>query len=51
MSWWLLALVAVAYLYVAADYARHKQWGMCLAFVAYALANVGFIIDLKLRQQ
>lgn len=42
----LLALVTVVYAAVAVTYARDHRWGMCLAFVAYALANVGFILDL-----
>lgn len=29
---------------VAADYYMKDKHGMCLAFIAYALANVGFII-------
>lgn len=46
MSATLLAVVAVIYVTVAVGYARDHRWGMCLAFVAYALANVGFILDL-----
>lgn len=40
----LLAVVGCIYLAVAYDYYRHGKNGMCLAFIAYALANVGFII-------
>jgi hypothetical protein len=43
MSSWLLAIVAVIYLGVAISYARERDYGMALAFIAYALANVGFI--------
>lgn len=46
MNGWLLTAVAVVYLVVAGGYARRREWGMCVAFVAYALANVGFIIEL-----
>lgn len=46
MSSALLGLVAVAYLYVAIDYAYSARWGMSLAFAAYALSNIGFMIDL-----
>ena len=42
----LLALVTVVYAAVALTYVREQRWGMCLAFVAYALANVGFILDM-----
>ena len=45
MSAGLLAVVTVLYTGVAAGYARDQRWGMCLAFVAYAVANVGFILD------
>lgn len=44
MNIWLLGLVAALYLYAAYDYWRDGQVGMALAFVAYALANVGFIV-------
>ncbi len=44
MSAPLLALCAFIYVGVAVSYARSGQWGMCIAFAAYALANVGFIL-------
>lgn len=44
MSSWLLAITGLIYLGVAVDYFIHKNMGMSLAFVAYALANVGFIL-------
>ena len=50
MSWGLLALIGVGYAWVGANYARKKDWGLCLVFVAYAIANVGFIIDLLKRK-
>lgn len=43
MNVWLLSLVALIYIGVAVSYARERNFGMALAFVAYALANVGFI--------
>lgn len=43
----LLSVVAVIYASVAVGYALDGRWGMCLAFVAYAIANIGFVIDLK----
>ena len=39
----LLALVALIYLGVAASYYRQGNAGMALAFLAYAVANVGFM--------
>lgn len=47
MSAMLLALVAVAYAWVALDYAASGRWGMFLAFMAYTIANIGFIPDLQ----
>lgn len=41
----LLTGVGLVYCYVAFDYWRMGRPGMALAFVAYALANVGFILD------
>lgn len=43
----LLYFVAVVYFAVAIEYASHDRWGMALAFVAYALANVGFALEGK----
>ena len=43
----LLSLVAGIYVWVAVDYAAHDRWGMALAFFAYALANVGFALDVR----
>jgi len=41
---WLLAIVGLIYLAVAVGYGRRREWGMALAFVAYAMANLGFIL-------
>jgi hypothetical protein len=41
----LLGLVGLVYIWVALDYAWSGRWGMALAFLAYALANVGLILD------
>ena len=41
----LLLFVASVYLLVAVDYALAGRYGMCGAFVCYALANVGFAVD------
>lgn len=47
MSTPLLGIVAVIYLAVGADYLLAGNRGMALAFVAYALANVGFMMAPK----
>lgn len=44
MSSPLLAIVGVIYVIVAIDYFASRQFGMCVAFIAYALANAGFIL-------
>lgn len=43
----LLVAVSMAYLWVAIGYVQTGRWGMALAFVAYALANFGFMLDLR----
>ena len=45
MSAGLLLFVGLVYLAVAIDYASHARYGMALAFVAYAVANLGFALD------
>ncbi len=47
MSAPLLIAVTLAYACVAVSYLRERRYGMALAFIAYALANVGFILDLR----
>ena len=47
MSSSLLLIVGTIYCIVAVGYAKAGRWGMCLAFIAYALANVGFAWDAK----
>jgi uncharacterized membrane protein YecN with MAPEG domain len=41
-----LTITCVLYAFTAIEYYRKKDIGMALAFFAYALANVGFIINL-----
>lgn len=48
MGAWLLGVVTVIYVAVAASYGLQGRWGMCMAFVAYGAANVGFILDILL---
>lgn len=47
MSATLLGVVATIYVWVAANYAIDRRWGMALAFVAYAVSNIGFMLDLR----
>ena len=47
MNGYLLALVALIYLGTAVNYGLDHRPGMAIAFVAYALANLGFMVDLK----
>jgi hypothetical protein len=44
MKAWELAVAALLYLNIARRYGIVGNWGMCLAWASYALANVGFII-------
>lgn len=47
VTFWGLIAVLCIYLVVALGYARERRWGMCLVFVAYALANAGLLLDLR----
>lgn len=49
MSAGLLMLTAWIYLGVAVGYAREDRYGMAVAFVCYALANLAFAYDSRLR--
>lgn len=44
MSGGLLALVTVVYVLVALDFFIKGNFGMCVCFAGYALANIGIII-------
>ena len=49
MNWLLnsplpLAMTAVLYGCMAVAYARVGDKGMCIAFIAYAIANAGFMV-------
>ena len=45
MSAWLLLCVGLVYAIVALEYALDGRYGMALAFISYAVANVGFALD------
>lgn len=47
MSPMLLYIVAAIYLGVGLQYLQAGRLGMCLAFIAYALANIGFAVDVQ----
>ena len=50
MNWPLLLIVSAIYAWVAVNYLMAERFGMGLAFVAYAIANLGFMIDLLEHQ-
>jgi hypothetical protein len=41
-----LIIVTILYLITSYEYIKRKDPGMAIAFFAYALANVGFIVNL-----
>lgn len=41
----LLGICAVIYMVVSIGYLSESRYGMALAFLSYAMANVGFIRD------
>ena len=42
----LLGGIAVVYICIALQYALEGRYGMTVVFVAYALANFGFVLDM-----
>lgn len=46
MGWIGLLITVVCYLIAALDFYKQERIGMTIAFVAYALANIGFIYEL-----
>ena len=49
MNLYLLGMVGVIYCWVAISYGQQERYGMMLAFIAYALANAGFMVDIWLE--
>jgi len=47
MSAWLIAIIGVVYLAVAIDLLFKGQMGLGIAFLGYALGNVGLFIQTK----
>lgn len=44
MSEWLICLVTIAYLAVAAEYGLSGKAGLAVTFAAYAVANIGLLL-------
>lgn len=44
MSGWLLLLVGVIYICTAICYFYEHKTGLCIAFIAYAIANYGLYL-------
>jgi len=43
LGWWPMAIAGGLYLLQAAGYTARGEHGMALAFLAYAVANAGFV--------
>ena len=46
LGWILLAVTVVCYLVAAYEFYKKGNYGTCVAFIAYAIANAGFIYEL-----
>jgi len=47
MSSWLIACIGVVYTVVAVDFIRKGQIGLGIAFIGYAIGNVGLFIEAR----
>lgn len=47
MSSWLIAVIGVVYLVVAVDLFHKGQLGLSIAFLGYALGNVGLFLEAR----
>lgn len=47
MSVWLTGVVAVIYTATAVHLAVERKWGLVVMFAAYALANVGLMMEMR----
>lgn len=47
MSAWLIVLIGVVYIVVAFDLLRKGQTGLGIAFLGYALGNVGLFLEAR----
>lgn len=45
MNTTLLLITSAIYIGVAVWFVYERRWGMTIAFVCYALANIGFALD------
>ena len=46
MGWWGLLLTVFCYVLAAFDFYRKERIGMAVVFIAYAIANIGFMYEL-----
>jgi len=46
MGWIGLAITVFCYIIAAYEFYRKGNYGTCVAFIAYAIANAGFIYEL-----
>jgi hypothetical protein len=44
MSTWLIAVVTIIYVSIAVSFAWEGNFGMCIVWSGYAIANIGFIL-------
>ena len=51
MSAWLIGIVTVLYLWTTASFFGEGCMGMGIAFLGYAVANVGLILDAVTKGQ
>lgn len=51
MSATYLSIATLLYFLTAVDLLRNKDYGMCLTFAAYAMANIGLIWAIYTRRQ
>jgi hypothetical protein len=45
MSAWLIALIGIVYAVVAADLFMHGKIGLGIAFIGYAIGNIGLTME------
>jgi len=46
MGWIGLLITVFCYIIAAVDFYRKERVGMAIAFIAYAIANIGFMYEL-----
>ena len=48
MTTWLIAVIGVVYVVVAIDLLQQNKIGMAIAFVGYAIGNLGLYLESRL---